>query len=69
MSDWSYLLVNETNGGKVLFQYASEQQEKTLRHPGIVTSAVWADIQKDGWVDLIVAGAFMPVIVFENKNG
>jgi hypothetical protein len=34
MPDWSYLLRNETKGGKVLFQYASEQQEKTLRHPG-----------------------------------
>ncbi len=69
IADWSYLLRNETTGGKVRFEYASEQKEKTLRHPGMVTSAVWADVNKDGWLDLIVAGAFMPITVYENKNG
>jgi hypothetical protein len=68
-ADFSYLLRNETKEGKVRFEYASEQPDKSLRHPGIVTSAVWGDVNKDGWEDLIIAGTFMPITIYENKNG
>lgn len=36
---------------------------------GIVTSAVFADIDKDGWPDLVVAGEWMGVRVFHNEKG
>jgi hypothetical protein len=69
VSDYSYVLRNESKGGKAIFRYASEQSDKSLRHPGIVTTAVWEDLNKDGWQDLIVAGEFMPVTVYENRKG
>jgi hypothetical protein len=68
-TSYSYLLRNDTKNGVVKFNYASDQPEKTLRMPGLVKTAVWADINNDGWLDLIVAGEFMPITVFENDRG
>ncbi|MEA5140558.1 VCBS repeat-containing protein [Arcicella rigui] len=67
--DYCYLLKNESKNGKVLFRYASEQKEPSLRRPGMVTSATWTDINKDGWLDLVVAGEFMPITIYENQRG
>jgi enediyne biosynthesis protein E4 len=40
-----------------------------LEYAGMVTSALFSDYNKDGFADLIVVGAWMPIMVFENKNG
>jgi hypothetical protein len=40
-----------------------------IRNAGIVTSAAWGDIDKDGWDDLIVVGHWMPITVFKNTSG
>ncbi|MFS4466595.1 VCBS repeat-containing protein [Maribacter sp. 2210JD10-5] len=34
----------------------------------MVTSATWTDYDSDGWMDLIVVGEFMPIILFHNKK-
>ncbi|HPH33691.1 MAG TPA: VCBS repeat-containing protein, partial [Chitinophagaceae bacterium] len=36
---------------------------------GMVTSAVFADLNKDGWEDLVVTGEFMAVKIFMNNKG
>ena len=36
---------------------------------GLVTSATFADINGDGWPDLITAGEWMPVTIFINHHG
>ena len=64
--DFCYLLRNESTNGQLRFKYATEQEEQTLRR---VTSASWADMNKDGWLDLVIAGEFMPITIYENHHG
>src|SRR5205807_3834996 len=39
-----------------------------LRHIGMVTDAVWRDIDGDGRLDLIVVGEWMAITVFKNTR-
>jgi enediyne biosynthesis protein E4 len=36
---------------------------------GMVTDAVWTDIDNDNWIDLVVTGDWMPVKIFHNNKG
>lgn len=61
----SYLYINDGTGN---FSLAS-MNVMPLHSIGMVTSASFADLNNDGWQDLIVAGEWMPVKVFMNHNG
>jgi hypothetical protein len=61
----SYLLIND---GKSHFTIAPSSQMQ-LTSIGMVTSAAFADINKDGWQDLVVAGEWMPLTIFINNKG
>jgi hypothetical protein len=61
----SYLLLND---GKGHFTTATNSII-TLGETGMVTSAAFADVNHDGWTDLIVAGEWMPMKIFINHNG
>lgn len=40
-----------------------------LKNIGLVTSATWTDFNNDNWPDLVVAGEWMPITFFENREG
>jgi hypothetical protein len=61
----SYLLLND---GKGKFSIANENVIQ-LSSIGMVTSAVFADVNNDGWQDLVIAGEWMPVTVYINNKG
>jgi hypothetical protein len=62
----SYLLIND---GKANFSVATESVAPELRKIGMVTDALWTDFNKDGWLDLITVGEWMPITVFKNEKG
>lgn len=62
LSPHSFLLKNE--GGKFV-----DITPPALKNIGMVSTALWEDMDKDGWLDLVIAGEFMPLCIFKNKNG
>ena len=61
----SYLLQND-NGQ---FQDIAMNTSFEVTMQGMVTSAVWDDIDGDGDEDLITVGEWMPIKIFENQEG
>ncbi len=58
----SYLLENK-NG---IFTDIIHKEIATL---GMITDAVWEDINSDGWDDLILVGEWMPITILINNKG
>jgi len=65
----SFVLKNTSIQGHIHFEKDKSQTDTILIHAGMVIDAMWFDINKDGWEDLIVVGQFMPIKVFENHHG
>jgi len=57
------------NDGKGHFRDATAEVCPALRHIGMVTDALWIDLDGDDTKDLIIVGEFMPIKVFINHNG
>lgn len=71
------------NGGNILLRNDYDKATGSMRftnitpaaagvplfNAGMVTDAVWADVDKDGWQDLVVTGDWMPLKIFRNENG
>jgi hypothetical protein len=60
----SVLLENDGTGR---FSRVTEERAPGLASVGMVTDAVWTDVDTDGRTDLVVAGAWMPVTVFRQQ--
>jgi enediyne biosynthesis protein E4 len=58
----SILWVNDGRG------HFKDQTPEELKNIGMVTNAIWADLDKDNNPDLVVVGDWMGISVFMNKN-
>ncbi|MBA4053079.1 MAG: RNA-binding protein, partial [Marivirga sp.] len=66
IADESYLLMNDGSGR---FAKATSSVIPGLTNGDMITDALWMDVNKDTYPDLLVAGEFMPVRVFLNDAG
>jgi hypothetical protein len=57
------------NDGKGHFTDVTAKLAPELAHVGMVTDAVWRDVDGDGLIDLVVVGEWMPITVFKNMGG
>lgn len=62
----SYLLINRGDGK---FDNQTSTFSSTLGDIGMVTSAIWSDVNNDDWTDLVVVGEWMPITFFINDRG
>jgi hypothetical protein len=60
------LLVNDGRGN---FRKATAELMPFSKEIGMVKDAVWADIDKDSYPDLVLVGDWMPITVLKNKRG
>ncbi|GAB4478324.1 MAG: VCBS repeat-containing protein [Thermoflexibacter sp.] len=56
------------NDGKGVFKDVIKEVAPDLERLGLVAEAVWADFNGDKKPDLVVAGDWLPITFFENKN-
>lgn len=63
--DRSFLLKNK-NG---VFLDATDELIPELRDIGMVTDALWTDVDGDGILELVIVGELMPITIFEYQKG
>ncbi len=61
-----HLLLNDGTGK---FVEVTDSLAPELRGLGMITDAQWADVDGDGDPDLMIAGEWMPLTLFENQAG
>lgn len=62
----SKILIND---GKGNYSDATSRIAPAVKNVGMVTDALWIDLNKDKREDLVIVGEWMPVKVFLNQNG
>ncbi len=62
----SFLLINDGEGN---FTDQTRTRAPGLVDVGMVTDAAWLDFDRDGDQDLVMVGEFMPIKLFENRQG
>jgi hypothetical protein len=63
------ILRNDTKNGVIKFTDVTSWVAKDLLNAGLVSDALFTDFNNDGWMDLILAGEWMPLTFLENEHG
>ncbi len=65
----STLLRNDTKNSMIKFSVVTNEVIPALATIGLVSDAIFSDIDNDGNADLLVTGKWMGIHVFKNENG
>ncbi len=57
------------NNGAGKFTNVSDDIALGIKNIGMVTAALWTDMDNDGWQDLILTGEWMPIVIYKNNQG
>jgi len=65
----SYILRNDSSPGEIKFEDVTEEVAPDLLDLGMVTKAMWVDVDGDKNKDLILVGEWMGITYLKNING
>lgn len=65
----SFIYRNDSKNGRIQFTDVTALVAKSLNNAGLVCDAVFTDVDNDGWVDLLLAGEWMPMTLLKNQSG
>ncbi|MFN8357852.1 MAG: VCBS repeat-containing protein [Spirosomataceae bacterium] len=65
----SFILRNDSKPNAVRFTDVTKQVAPELSNLGLTCDALWTDYDNDGWMDLALAGEWMPVTFLKNEKG
>lgn len=65
----SFILRNDSKGGRIKFTDVTSSVAKDLDHIGLISDAIFSDFDNNGWPDLILAGEWMPITFLKNDHG
>jgi hypothetical protein len=65
----SSILRNDSQKDQYKFTDITGEVAPRLFNSGLVSGALWTDIDLDGWLDLLIVGEFMPVTCLKNNEG
>ena len=65
----SFILRNDSKIGLTKFTDVTQQIAPNLKNIGLVCDALWTDADNDGWMDLMLAGEWMPITILKNNQG
>jgi hypothetical protein len=64
-----YIYRNDTRNGKISFTDVTQTVAPELIGIGLINDAIFTDFNEDGWMDIIIAGEWMPLTFFQNQKG
>ena len=66
----NFLLRNDSDASQgIRFTDVTSLVSTSLEKVGLIAAALWTDYDQDGWVDLVLAGEWMPITFFKNEKG
>lgn len=65
----SRLFRNDSKTGAIKYTDVTAQVAPGLLTKSLTCEGIWSDMNNDGWVDLVLAGEFSPVQIYENQKG
>ena len=65
----SSILRNDSENDHVKYTDVTDNVSPLLTNAGLVSGALWTDVDQDGWVDLMIVGEFMPITCLKNNEG
>ena len=65
----SYLLENRLEDGSLQFRDATVSKAPDLSEVGLITDAIWSDVDRDGWLDLLLTGEWSSIRYLKNEQG
>jgi hypothetical protein len=69
MPSTCYILRNDIKNGMPHFSDVTAEVCGSIQKAGMVTTAQWVDINNDHYPELVIAGDWMPVMLFSNTKG